>query len=108
VLVVAAPIAALVLAAAGLLVARRRSWAVIAGGVGGLVTVGLVAVLVQSGRREAVDQLSGGILGRAAAGAVVDHVSSAIDQLLVATAAVSVVIVVVGALAAAVGSSRRV
>ncbi|HEY6531683.1 MAG TPA: hypothetical protein VIY72_05230 [Acidimicrobiales bacterium] len=99
ILVVVLPIVAVGLAVVGLLVARRRAWAVTAGGVGGLVAVIAVSVLVEGGRGEAVDQLSGGILGRAAARAVVDHVTTEVDHMLVVSAVVAAGVVLVGAVA---------
>ena len=93
VLVVVLPIAAIVLAVAGLLVARRRAWAVTAGGIGGLVAAGAIYLLVEGGRGEAVDQLSGGILGRSAARAFVDHVASSVDAMLLVAVVVAVGVV---------------
>jgi hypothetical protein len=99
VLAVVLPVVAVVLAGAGLVVARRRWWAVTAGGIGGLAAVSLVYVLVETGRGEAVDQLSGGILGREAGGAVVDHITSSVDGVLLVCAVVAVAVVLVGVVA---------
>jgi len=106
VLVVVLPAVALVLAVAGLVVARRRWRAVAAGGLGGLAAVGLIYVLVEGGRGEAIDHLSGGVLGRAAAQAIVDHVSTEIHRMLLVSAAVAGLVVLVGAVVS-LASARR-
>jgi len=105
-LVVVLPIAAAVAGVAGLLIARRRSWAVAAGGLGALVGVGVVWLGVEAGRSTAVDRIAGGVLGPAAAESVVDHVTSSLATTMAVVAVVGVVLVVVGAGAAAVSSRR--
>ena len=105
-LVVVLPIVAVGAGLVGLLVARRRSWAVAAGGLGALAGVGVVWMLAQVGRTRATDELSGGILGPAAVDAVADHVAASLGAAMAVAAAVGLVVVVLGAGAAAVTTRR--
>ena len=81
-LVVVLPIVAVVAAVAGLVVARRRSWAVVAGGLGMLSGVGLVLLVEPRRQDRAADEFTGGILGPAAADAVVTDVTASLHSML--------------------------
>ena len=106
-LVVVLPIVAGAAAVVGLVVARRRSWAVAVGGLGVLVGVGLVWLAAEIGRRRAADQFTGGILGPAAVDAVVDHVTASLDAAMGLVAVLGLVVFALGA-GAAVVTTRRV
>ncbi len=106
VLVVVLPAVAVGATVVGLLVARRRSMALAAGGLGALAGAGLVYVAAEAGRAEAVQRLTGGVLGAGAARAVVDHVTSSLDTTLAMAAAAGAVVLVVGGVAAAVTARR--
>jgi hypothetical protein len=105
-LVVVLPIIGAVTAAVGLVVARRRSWALAAGGVGVLAGVGLVWLAAQVGRDRAADEFTGGILGPVAVDAVADHVVASLGSMLLVVALVGLSVAVVGT-AAALVSQRR-
>jgi hypothetical protein len=106
VLVVVLPIGAAVAGALGLVVARRRSVALAAAGVGALAGAGGVWLVARAGRDEAVRRLTGGVLGPGAATAVVDHVTASLEAALVVVALVGVGVVVLGSVVA-VATSRR-
>jgi hypothetical protein len=106
-LVVVLPIVAAVAAVAGLIVARRRSWALAAGGVGVLAGVALVWLVAQVGRDRAADEFTGGILGPVAVDAVADHVVASLGSALFVVAVVGAVLTVLG-VGAAVVTTRRV
>jgi hypothetical protein len=105
-LVVVLPVVAIGTGVVGLLVARRRSWALAAGGVGALVGVGLVWAAARVGADRAADEVSGGILGPAAVQAVADRVTASLGSALVVVAVVGAVVVVLGVAAAAVTTRR--
>lgn len=93
------PAVAIVAAIAGILIARRRWFAVIAGAVGALVGAGVVALISSTGRERAIEHISGGVLGMSSAGVIVDQVLSGLDSALLVTCAVAVAVLVVGLLA---------
>ncbi len=81
---------------AGLVIARRRSIAVLSGGVGMLLGVAAVVIVATVGRRRAALELMGGVLNRSAADAVVDHVTAGLRPLMLSCALLGVLAVVVG------------
>ena len=97
---IAFPAFAVIAAIAGLLIARRRVFAVIACAVGALLGAGIVALIASSGRDHAIDQIAGGVLGVASARVIVDQVLSGLDEALLITCTVAVVVLVVGLMAA--------
>ncbi|MCX6510586.1 MAG: hypothetical protein NT081_07220 [Actinobacteria bacterium] len=103
---IAFPAFAVIGAIAGLLLARRRVFAVIAGAIGALLGAGIVALLASSGRDQAIDHIAGGVLGVASATVIVDQVLSGLDEALLLTSALAVVVLVVG-LVAAILTSRN-
>ncbi len=105
-LVVVLPIVGAVAAVVGLVVARRRSWALAAGGVGVLAGVGLVWLVAQVGRDRAADEFTGGILGPVAVDAVADHIVASLGSMLLVVALVGLAVAVVGTVAA-LASERR-
>lgn len=102
---IAFPAFAVIAAIAGLLIARRRVFAVIACAVGALLGAGIVALIASSGRDQAIDHITGGVLGVASATVIVDQVLSGLDEALLLTSALAVGVLVV-ALMAAVFTSR--
>lgn len=96
-----------VLLVLGLVITRRRWIAVLGGGVGALLGVVAMIVLVGAGRGRAATELTGGILDRAAADAVVDHVVAGLRPELLLCAAVGVLAVAVGGLVT-IASQRRI
>ena len=105
-LVVVLPIVGVVTAVVGLLVARRRSWALAAGGLGVLAGVAMVWVVAEVGRDRAAEEFTGGILGPAAVDAVADHVVASLDSALLVVAVVGLAVALVGT-GAAIATSRR-
>jgi hypothetical protein len=99
------PAVAVIAAMGGLLVARRRWFAVMAGAVGVFVGAGVIALLTSAGRDRAIEEISGGVLGVSSAGVIVDEVLSGLDSTLLVVCALAAVALVVG-LMAAVFSSR--
>jgi len=85
-----------VLLVAGLVIARRRSIAVLSGGVGMLLGVAGVVILATVGRGRAATELVGGVLNRSAADAVVDHVTAGLRPLMLTSALLGILAVVVG------------
>ena len=98
------PAVAVIGAIAGLLIARRRSFAVIAGALGAFVGAGVVAFIASSGRDRAIEHIAGGVLGVSSAGVIVDEVMSGLDSALIVACAVAAVVLVVGLVAAIVSS----
>lgn len=96
--VVVLPIVALLALIAAVVVARRRWLAFIGAGVGVLIGVATVLVVEFFGHRRAVDELIGGVLDRAGAEAVVDHVTASLRPLMVVCALVGIAIAVIGGL----------
>lgn len=88
------PAVAVVVAIAGLVLARRRAFAVISGAVGALIGAGIVAFLSSSGRDQAVEHISGGVLGVSSARVIVDEIVSGLDAALFVTCLVAVVVLV--------------
>jgi len=80
---------------AGLLIARRRWIALLGAGVGVLFGVASVTLLAFVGRDRAAFELMGGVLDRAAADAIVEHVTAGLRPVMLLSAVVGVVIVVV-------------
>ena len=88
------PAVAVIVTIAGLLVARRRAFAVMSGAVGALVGAGIVAFLSSSGRQRAVDYISGGVLGVSSAEVIVEEVVSGLDTALLIICLVSATVLV--------------
>lgn len=107
VLVIVLPALAVVCAIVAFVVARRRWYAVAALGAGGLLGAGIVSVILSSGRDSAVDELSGGIIGRSTSRVVVDHIGSGLDGTLLVSAAVALTVLVVGIMGVILASPRR-
>ena len=99
------PAVAVIAAMGGLLVARRRWFAVMAGAVGVFVGAGVIALIASTGRDHAIEEISGGVLGVSSAGVIVDEVLSGLDRALLVACALAAV-ALVGGLMAAVFSSR--
>ena len=98
------PAVAVIGAIAGLLIARRRSFAVIAGALGAFVGAGVVAFIASSGRDRAIEHIAGGVLGVSSAGVIVDEVMSGLDSALIVACAVAAVVLVAGLMAAILSS----
>jgi hypothetical protein len=105
-LAVVLPIVAVATGLVGLLVARRRSWAVVGAGMGMLVGVGAVWLVTEWGRGRATDELTGGGLGPAAVEAAVEHVNESLAAVVAGLAVAGVVVLVLGAGAAALTARR--
>lgn len=101
------PAIAVLAAIAGMIFSRRRWIALIAGGVGALVGVVIVEVVALNGRSTAIDEIAGGVLGKGSARVVVDHVMSGLDDALIITSVIAVIIVTVGIAGTAVWPRRR-
>ncbi|MCX6506224.1 MAG: hypothetical protein NTU96_04010 [Actinobacteria bacterium] len=100
------PAVAVIAAMGGLIVARRRWFAVMAGAVGVFVGAGVIALIASTGRDHAIEEISGGVLGVSSAGVIVDEVLSGLDRALLIACALAAV-ALVGGLMAAIFSSRR-
>ena len=101
------PAVAVIAAMGGLLVARRRWFAVMAGAVGVFVGAGVIALLTSAGRDRAIEEISGGVLGVSSAGVIVDEVLSGLDSTLLVVCALAAVVFVVGLMAAVFSSRSR-
>ena len=101
------PAVAVIAALGGLLVARRRWFAVMAGAVGVLLGAGVVALITSTGRDRAIEEISGGVLGVASAAVIVDEVLSGLDRALLVACALAAVALVVGLIAAIFSSRSR-
>lgn len=101
------PAIAVVAGIAGLLIARRRSYAVAALGVGGLLGAGVVAIVEAIGSERMADQISGGVIGGATATVVVDHITAGLDGALLVSSAVALIVLVIGIMGVIVGTPRR-
>jgi hypothetical protein len=101
------PAVAVIAAMGGLLVARRRWFAVMAGAVGVFVGAGVIALLTSAGRDRAIEEISGGVLGVSSAGVIVDEVLSGLDSTLLVVCALAGVALVVGLMAAVFSSRSR-
>jgi len=101
------PAVAVIAAMGGLLVARRRWFAVMAGAVGVFVGAGVIALLASAGRDRAIEEISGGVLGVSSAGVIVDEVLSGLDSTLLVVCALAAVALVVGLMAAVFSSRSR-
>jgi hypothetical protein len=99
------PAVAVIAAMGGLLVARRRWFAVMAGAVGVFVGAGVIALITSTGRDRAIEEISGGVLGVSSAGVIVDEVLSGLDRALLVACGLAAV-ALVGGLMAAIFSSR--
>ena len=105
-LVVVLPIVGAVAAVVGLLVARRRSWALAAGGLGRARRGRSGVDGGRVGRDRAAQEFTGGILGPVAVEAVADHVVASLDSALLVVTVVGIALALVGA-GAAIVTSRR-
>lgn len=94
VLVWVLPIAAIAALVLGLLVARRRLVALAAGGVGLVIGSLVVWAIASVGRSRAIDELTGGLLGRASARVIVDEVMASLDHRLVIAGVVGAVLAI--------------
>jgi len=101
------PAVAVIAAMGGLLVARRRWFAVMAGAVGVFVGAGVIALLTSAGRDRAIEEISGGVLGVSSAGVIVDEVLSGLDNTLLVVCALAAVALVAGLMAAVFSSRSR-
>lgn len=101
------PAVAVIGAIAGLLIARRRWFAVISGAVGALIGAGIVALIASSGRERAIEHISGGVLGVSSAGVIVDQVLSGLDSALLVSCAVAVIVLVIGVMGAILTTRGR-
>ena len=99
------PAVAVIAAMGGLVVARRRWFAVMAGAVGVFIGAGTIALITSTGRDRAIEEISGGVLGVSSAGVIVDEVLSGLDRALLVACALAAV-ALVGGLMAAIFSSR--
>jgi len=106
VLVVVLPVVAVTAAVVGLVVARRRSWGVIAAGLGGVAAAAAIWLVVELGRDRATEEMSGGALGAATARVVTDRVVSSVEDVLVASLVVAGIVVVAGVASAALSARR--
>ncbi len=100
------PAIAVIGAIAGLVIARRRVFAVMSGAVGALVGAGIVAFISSSGREQAVERIAGGLLGTSSAQVIVDEILTGLDSALKVTAVVAGVVLIASAVVAAVLASR--
>lgn len=91
------PAIAVVCLLIGMFVARRRAYALLAGGVGLLLGVVVVRLIESARRATAIDEISGGLLGRSSAKVIVDQITKGLDDGLVILAIVGVVVAAVGA-----------
>jgi len=101
------PAIAVIGAIAGLVVARRRAFAVMSGAVGALAGAGIIAFLASSGRERAVENIAGGLLGVSSARVIVDEILSGLDRALLLTCVVAGVVLVAAIAAALVTTSRE-
>lgn len=106
ILVVVLPIVAGVLAVVGLLVARRRSWAIVSAGAGIVVGTAIIWFAVPIGRDQAVDQVGGGVLGPGIVRVVADEVVASLRGPLALAAVVGAVVIVAGAVASLAAARR--
>lgn len=107
VLAIVLPVVAVLAAIAAFVVARRRTFVVAALGVGGLIGAAVCALVVASGKRRAVEELSGGVIGTATADVVVTHIESGVRGALLVSAAVALVVLVIGIVMTIVMAPRR-
>jgi len=96
------PAIAVIAGLVALLVARRRSLAIIAGGSGAIAGAAVVAVVVAAGKQQAIDRISGGVLGASSATIVVDKVISGLTTALLVSAVVGGSVIVGGIIGAVV------
>ena len=101
------PAIAVIGAIAALIIARRRWFAVAALGAGGLLGAGALAIAESMWRDQAIQRLSGGVIGASTAAVVVDHVTAGLDGAVLVAAAVSVGVLVVGILGVILTTPRR-
>lgn len=101
--VIVLPAVAVVALLAGMIVTRRRSVAVIAGGVGVLLGSAAVLAVMAVEKSQAVDEISGGLLGRASAEVIVDQIGSGMDRALMVTTIVGIGVIVLGIVAQVIG-----
>ncbi|MSY91334.1 MAG: hypothetical protein F2654_04315 [Actinobacteria bacterium] len=101
------PAVAVIAAMSGLLVARRRWFAVMAAAVGVFVGAGVIALITSAGRDRAIEEISGGVLGVSSAGVIVDEVVSGLDRALLVACALAAVALVASLIAAVLDSRNR-
>lgn len=90
----------------GMVITRRRWLAVLGGGVGTLFGVAAVTLVASVGRGRAAVELTGGVLDRSAADAVVDHVTAGLRPVLLSAAVVGVALILVSGIAIVLGERR--
>lgn len=100
------PAFAVLSAIGGLLIARRRWIAVIAGAIGALVGAVSIRVLASGGRNQAIEDITGGVIGVDSAKVIVDEGLSVLNRILLDISVIAVIVLVVIS-AAAVASARR-
>ena len=90
----------------GLLVARRRAMALLSGGVGMLFGVASVTVIAYVVRGRAATELTGGVLDRSAADAIVDHVTGGLRPVMLIGAVLAVGLIVISGLGIVLSERR--
>jgi len=101
------PAVAVIAAMGGMVVARRRWFAVMAGAVGVFIGAGAIALITSTGRDRATQEISGGVLGISSAGVIVDEVLSGLDRALLVACVLAAVALVGGLMAAVFSSPSR-
>ncbi|MBU3701045.1 MAG: hypothetical protein FGM58_03235 [Acidimicrobiia bacterium] len=107
ILVIVLPAVAVIGAIAAFVIGRRRSFVAAALGAGGLVGAAVVGLVLRAGKAQAVEDLSGGVISPVTADAVVSHISSGVRGALLVSAAVALVVLVLGIVVAIVTSPAR-
>jgi len=107
VMAIVLPVVGVLAAIAAFVVARRRTFVVAALGAGGLIGAVVCAFVLASGKRRAVEELSGGVIGPATADVVVTHIESGVRGALLVSAAVALVVLVIGIVTTIVMAPRR-
>lgn len=100
------PAIAVIGAIGGLVVARRRAFAVMSGAIGALVGAGIVAFLASSGRERAIENIAGGLLGVSSARVIVDEILSGLESALFVMCLVAGVVLIASIAVAVVMASR--
>jgi len=90
----------------GLLVARRRAMALLSGGVGMLFGVASVTLIAYVVRGRAATELTGGVLDRSAADAIVDHVTGGLRPVMLSGAVLAVALIVISGLGIVLSERR--
>ncbi len=99
VLVIILPTLAVISLGLGLLLSFRPRRALVSIGFGVIAGSVVIIVIEQMSKSSIVDELTGGVLGRASAELIVDHVSSSLDRMLLLVAGGGVALIAMGLLA---------